>query len=149
MANLVFALICEKTVQNSNSSMDLVNIITGVELSRTPAEADNAEANTESSRPFCEIVSRWVRSDADVPESVEARIQFLDQKKSKIIPSFVMNVDLLSADNLFVITQLDNLPSVQSSGVYNFQIQAKKSNKWRTVAEIPIYFKIMESNAAA
>jgi len=84
-----------------------------------------------------DLVSLWIRSDSEQPESGISRITFVSPS-AKVMAISEPNIDLLKTERARNVVQFEGIP-LEESGRYLFRVELKSSDdEWLQVASVPL-----------
>lgn len=93
-----------------------------------------------------EVATQWERSDIDVPEEGECRIELVTATGERG-GAGSLRVDLTTAPRSRVILRFDQLP-LAGLGRYQFVVWKRQDGQdWEDVDQIPLYVKLEEAAA--
>ena len=96
---------------------------------------DERPVNLPFPFPFL-VVSNWWRDDEDDRAKYVCRVRFISPDHSEL-KKIEFEVNLEEVTNMRTFGQISDLPFTES-GIYEFEVAYKATNRWKVVAKIPI-----------
>lgn len=137
MITHVWSVICSRSlVDKENNNITLSNIIEQIEIGFSVEPSGVGLIPMDN-----EIVSFWVRSDPDQPETGRSRVMFEKPDESSLIVS-ESEIDLVNFERARTRV-ISNMLQIGSRGRHHFVVQCQQANSqdWQTVARVPLDVK--------
>ena len=143
MAEHVWSVLCSRAIIDEDShQVSLIAVIEEVHIRSSEEQIKQtiAEAGKPGTRVAVgskmEMVSYWVRSDYDKPESGTARIA-IQIPNGDFLPWQEFPLDLQAKPGWRMRIQMAGIP-IHGAGLYRFHVQQKfAADQWGTVAKVP------------
>jgi hypothetical protein len=131
---LVWTVVCSKT----STDRDTNNISLFEVLEQLNGQVPPEQAGQQGLLAFSlEVVSLWIRSDANVPERGTGRLVHVDADASEY-PPVEFTVDLTEHKRMRTLVQIGGL-RVRRSGTHVMRIDFQHGEEpWATVAAVPL-----------
>jgi hypothetical protein len=134
MIKHVWSLLCSNAITDSDSNnISIHNILEQLTIHSHPKPKGNLSIRFE-------IVSLWIREDADNPCTGTSRVTFLSPS-GKNLGTIELKIDLSIAERSRNRIKVDGI-QLEEQGRYIYLVELKNSDgEWESVAEIPLTVK--------
>lgn len=143
MAEHVWSVLCYKGVidkfTNQVSLLDVIEAFNFEEVPQLPPESERPEGTFF--RVQAQVVSLWVRSQHDIPETVRWRVAIRLPTGKIETGDTQTEADLSAGTRGRSILQFPVLPFA-GMGTYWFDVQAADGDNWITKASIPVELRL-------
>ena len=131
MIEHVWSVLCFETViDKASNKISLHSIAEQVQIMAKPMPKGILPIHLD-------LVSLWIRSDSEQPESGISRITFVSPS-AKVMAISEPNIDLLKTERARNVVQFEGIP-LEESGRYLFRVELKSSDdEWLQVASVPL-----------
>lgn len=153
MARLVWAVLCEKVIQDKSSNLlSLINVLERLNVAATESEISAAKEDPDQMLAVpvdINVAAWWTRSDADEEEGFEVLLLVVAPDGSIVI-RHSLAVDLAELSSKRTIFKIEALPIGHGAGEYQFELQVvvpepHGSGQAETVARLPLDLKLAAS----
>ena len=149
MAKNIWTMICSRVIiDERTNNASIIDVLDEIEFERNDRLKEDG---TVHSLPYeCTLIALFARSDAENPETLNARLN-LATPDDQLIPLSTFEIDLSKTTKTRNIGLLKSLPFT-SSGEYSFRIEIDEDaekDQWHLIGAAPLHInqKIKELDA--
>jgi hypothetical protein len=127
-------------IDTASNQLSLIDTIENISVTVPPGGDLPEKATVELS---CFLVSLWVRSVPDQPESAQFRVRLFDPYGQEIASNDLKlcDLDLTEKQRLRAQIRLQSLP-LGAPGRYEFRVELLDQGLWQRMAQIPYELEI-------
>lgn len=140
MAKHIWSVLCTRGVLDRyTNNVSLHDVVEEIAITPSRPMPDALGAFPAS----LSLVSLWVRSEADTPETVQTRMRLLAPDGTKVAEGSVV-VDMTTHKRSRYFSHLTAMP-FKGDGVYQFVVEQLVGDQdWREVASVPLEVTVTE-----